>query len=158
METNWKAEAEALAEKVLALQDELDTTKVLLEDAERAAGWYKNELDLAEAKLEIVYLIFGGERGMSDLISREALARKFLELILKHLKETDIYDFGREVADEIKNAPAVDAAKVAHGKWEIVGNPIFDDDVKVSCSMCSWIFDDFYNYCPNCGTDMRNGE
>ena len=63
METNWKAEAEALAEKVLALQDELDTTKVLLEDAEREAGWYKNELDLAEAKLEIVYLIFGGGEG-----------------------------------------------------------------------------------------------
>ena len=89
----------------------------------------------------------------NDLISREAVLNGKFDCLTTEVNR-EMYGRLSDIADYVKSIPAADAAKVAHGKWEIVGNPIFDDDVKVSCSMCSWIFDDFYNYCPNCGAIM----
>ena len=52
----------------------------------------------------------------------------------------------------IDSVPAVDAKKVAHGRWEEYQVPHI-----MCCSECDWatgVQNDF-NYCPNCGADMR---
>lgn len=53
--------------------------------------------------------------------------------------------------------PTADVAEVKHGNW--VG--IDDDPCETfECDRCGFVLDDWiqgalYNYCPNCGADMR---
>lgn len=51
----------------------------------------------------------------------------------------------------VERMPTVDAVEVVHGRWIRKGN-------EMKCSKCKFIYysnhDDF-NYCPNCGADMR---
>ena len=60
----------------------------------------------------------------------------------------------------------VEATKVAikaleerpKGKWELVNPLQANDGGAYMCSFCktgSWGFDKTYNFCPNCGADMR---
>ena len=57
---------------------------------------------------------------------------------------------------DIDNAPTVDAVEGKHGRWHEV--PYID---KIACSVCGnhWSIIDncteTFNYCPNCGADMR---
>ena len=73
-----------------------------------------------------------------------------------------------EVADMIynciENAPTVDAKPVVHGRWieeQVEGfNPFTEDMCPIDvlqCSVCGEFFDSShaFNYCPNCGADMR---
>lgn len=60
-EKSWREQCEALAERVMELEGELADTKVLLEDLEREMEWRQNEAEMNEARLEMVYLIFGRE-------------------------------------------------------------------------------------------------
>lgn len=64
----------------------------------------------------------------------------------------------------IKGAPTVDAVEVVHGEWSTI-----EDDytglVALQCSVCNqeyWFEDEppikIYNYCPNCGANMRGSE
>lgn len=63
--------------------------------------------------------------------------------------ESTIYDY-------IKNAPAVDAAPVVHGRW--IDDMYFDEPV----TRCTWCNHGFakghkakrFPYCPNCGARM----
>ncbi len=62
------------------------------------------------------------------------------------------------VCDAIEDSPTVDAVEVVHGEWE----PRKDVPGFVRCSVCHDcnIYDDWadrkkWNYCPNCGADMR---
>jgi len=64
----------------------------------------------------------------------------------------------------IRSMPTVDAVEVVYGEWELHGN---DDDCSCSyfCSNCHKSYDEDYfyvygqhvpyNFCPNCGADMR---
>mgnify|MGYP003309411648 CR=1 FL=1 len=63
----------------------------------------------------------------------------------------------------IKDAPTVDAVEVVHGEWVCKDLDNFRK-VEVKCSECGWIgienYDSYvdpsdFNYCPNCGADMR---
>ena len=65
---------------------------------------------------------------------------------------------------EIVDAPTVDAVEVVHGEWSTI-----EDDytglVALQCSVCNqeyWFEDEppikIYNYCPNCGANMRGSE
>lgn len=82
-------------------------------------------------------------------------------------KAERVYNYGLAVSvDEIKNAPSVvegiigeilsvEVSEVRHGEW--IGNWDY------SCSVCGKIQPDFdtndpWNYCPNCGADMRGGK
>ena len=60
--------------------------------------------------------------------------------------------------------PTVDAVEVVHGEWSTI-----EDDytglVALQCSVCNqeyWFEDEppikIYNYCPNCGANMRGSE
>lgn len=78
----------------------------------------------------------------NDLISREALLKKEC--------------CGRIAGDDVRNAPAVDAVEVRHGRWVI--NRHYGD---YECSECGkgnvtvMHFKDIgMHYCPNCGAKM----
>lgn len=48
-----------------------------------------------------------------------------------------------------------------HGEWEHWGSPFSDDSIanSIVCSLCKAryveIEDEVFNFCPNCGADMR---
>ena len=55
-------------------------------------------------------------------------------------------------ADLIKSIPAADVRPVVRGKWITVKHPLYE------CSICGAVYQDVgygFNYCPNCGADMR---
>lgn len=72
-----------------------------------------------------------------DLISRRELLKKEC--------------CGRISGDDVRNAPAIDAAPVVHGRW--ISH--FD---RSECSVCGGICwadsASTYDYCPNCGAKM----
>ena len=61
--------------------------------------------------------------------------------------------------ERIERLPAADVAPVVHGRWEEA-----DDGDGVVCSICREDFCTIYleterfNYCPNCGAHMKDGE
>ena len=112
---------------------------------------------------------------MARLIDADALMKRFYnyydcvnEFTSKNGYRGDtLMDY--EVADMIynciENAPTVDAVPVVHGRWEedkveagdpYDGNSVYCFDI-MRCSVCGECFDVSvaYNYCPNCGADMR---
>ena len=59
---------------------------------------------------------------------------------------------------KLKAKPKRDIPEVATGRW--TWNNLHDDDFQtLVCSNCfsSEGASEFYNYCPNCGAQMRNG-
>lgn len=56
---------------------------------------------------------------------------------------------GLDVVRYLETLPTVDAAPVAHGRWEIL-----DFAGYMRCSVCGQIMDGYYNYCPHCGAKM----
>ena len=93
-----------------------------------------------------------------DLISRSALLQEFATESEIHKNElwhwTGIKAF-------IENAPTVEAKAVVHGEWVL--HEDLDCVEFIKCSICGDVFydgdnDTFdvpYNFCPNCGADMR---
>lgn len=90
------------------------------------------------------------------LIDANELEDKFLYL-RKMWSET-------EIVLTINDAKTVDAVEVVHGEWSTI-----EDDytglVALQCSVCNqeyWFEDEppikIYNYCPNCGANMRGSE
>lgn len=93
------------------------------------------------------------------LIDAEAL----LDDIRAHSESYFADDFAREWVDK---QPIVDAVPVRHGHYVgeadgyANGELIYDT---WKCSECGCVFEDdyekpTYNYCPNCGADMRGEE
>ena len=62
--------------------------------------------------------------------------------------------YGYVDAEQIANAPTIDAVPVRHGQWETNS----DRPDTLICSVCKCRFDmwkhDPHNYCPNCGAKM----
>ena len=94
---------------------------------------------------------------MDDLISRAALLNGY-----DVCKVTEYDESGCGVTymavsvGAIKNAPAVDAEPVRHGRWREVAEG--EGGHLMECSVCKeWLFHNFdyvSNYCPNCGAKM----
>lgn len=66
-----------------------------------------------------------------------------------------------QVGDAIIDCNTVDAVEVVHGRWVHV------DDAEYKCNQCKKhvCFDELidrsvpaYNYCPNCGASMKDGD
>ena len=89
------------------------------------------------------------------------------DVLLKHFDSAEQIGFGiietAIVKDFIINEPTADVVGVKHGRW------IKDRLCSTSggtygvrrCSVCEHYFQDLvneYNYCPNCGADMRGGD
>ena len=63
-----------------------------------------------------------------------------------------------EVRDKVRALPTVEAEPVRHGKWwryplEQLGFPEHVYMMR-QCSECKKVFDQKWNYCPNCGAKM----
>lgn len=52
----------------------------------------------------------------------------------------------------IEDAPTIEAKPVVHGEWAQVRKGVFGVAVCSNCKCDGFIE---YNYCPNCGADMR---
>ena len=59
--------------------------------------------------------------------------------------------------------PTVEAEPIKHGRWKGMNKNKYNDD-EATCSICGVTFASGYSnpywwdYCPNCGADMRGGE
>lgn len=53
----------------------------------------------------------------------------------------------------LQEAPTIEAKPVVHGEWDFIG------DYDSRCSVCGEEYcigpNEDYNFCPNCGADMR---
>jgi rubrerythrin len=89
---------------------------------------------------------------MADFISREAA----IDAIWKpEVRPNDlIFDaLRRACEEEVKHIPAADVRPVVRGKWTRVDyEPCGHDYI---CSVCGCKCDGPWNFCPNCGADMR---
>ena len=56
----------------------------------------------------------------------------------------------------VEDTPTIDAVPVVRGRWiehEIPDEPLYGTDYE--CSVCGKFHHDNWNYCPDCGADMR---
>ena len=88
----------------------------------------------------------------TEYISREAA-----------IDAVDVCNLHRGIIDAlqaiISDIPAADVRPVMRGKWNVVEKPLEKATI-CECSKCKhriWMYDgdDGWNYCPHCGTDMR---
>lgn len=82
---------------------------------------------------------------MGDLISRKSL--------LDNLNRFAPECYNVLVNSLIEKEPAVDAVPVVHGEWVDNGIP---DSMLSKCNVCGFPCGAYsFNFCPNCGADMR---
>lgn len=99
---------------------------------------------------------------MADLISREALLNGDDVCGVTEYDEDGFSMRYKAVPVEaIRQAPAVDAEPVKHGKWDDSGRYAFGDgSLAIRCSECGCALHEdeyqkyYWNYCPNCGAKM----
>lgn len=110
---------------------------------------------------------------MNDLISRKYLFKKIAELendvkkIIvglpkgspEYLRCMSRFNELNEFKSEVRDAPTVETR--AHGKWINEGTYIttaYGSIQVLRCSNCELeiTVDDYDNFCPNCGADMRS--
>ena len=82
---------------------------------------------------------------MSRYIDADALIRKIQEG----------HKFGSlTITELISKCPTADVVEVVHGEWIDKGE---DYMIRWTCSNCGRRDTHIYNFCPNCGADMRGG-
>ena len=88
-----------------------------------------------------------------NLIDRDDFKSQTLE---RHCAECNDYNGAlcrfcevQDILDEIDNSETIDAVPVVHGEWSSIPIGLWQ------CTRCAKIFDYAYNFCPNCGADMR---
>ena len=60
-----------------------------------------------------------------------------------------------EIDETIDQQPTADVREVVHGEWEYTGISEDINDMYM-CSNCKmFVYSKKWNYCPNCGADMR---
>lgn len=85
------------------------------------------------------------------------------ELFMKGKNDSGVWVRYRDIERLLREAPAADVRPVVHGHYigeydgYADGNPVYD---MWYCSECGCFFEDWdekptYNFCPNCGADMR---
>ena len=88
-----------------------------------------------------------------DLIYRGVLIKKAQWMEMPD-NQGIYYDVQAVPMSSIELAPAVDAVEVVHGEW--ICHEIEDTLRWKECPVCRFEIPNVnYNYCPNCGADMR---
>ena len=104
---------------------------------------------------------------MAEYIEREAVMQKFAD----HVRRSNNSDFApaptwNEAVQIVEDFPAADVRPVVRGKWEqkevFEAKGHVDELQSAFCPVCqryhttpySYYFTN-YNFCPNCGADMR---
>lgn len=78
-------------------------------------------------------------------------------------KREQLYELFVEMIER-KNMPSVTPQNPRKGHWEVVSDGYSDNAYICECSECKdtvWVYKDAdrkWNYCPNCGADMREGK
>lgn len=97
------------------------------------------------------------EKGEQKMANKRLIdANAFLEHWNKEYRHQHANDMFKIA---IANFPAVDAVEVVHGEWDegVCTNCSFD----IRCltdgesDLEQWVWKEGFNYCPNCGADMR---
>ena len=97
---------------------------------------------------------------MSDLISKEAV----LEIIDNETRNTSDYlqhNTQINIRFAVDELPTVEAKPVVRGEW-LYERETYNTCSAWKCSNCGECYGlpfikNEYNFCPNCGTDMRKG-
>ena len=87
---------------------------------------------------------------MNDYISRQAA--------IDSIWDGTNYDiYTKEVKEHLEELPTADVRENVRGEWQKVDEqPYFRKHFhKVCCSVCRKQGYDYWNFCPNCGADMR---
>ena len=95
---------------------------------------------------------------MAEYIERQKvldLAKTF-SLDIDWDEDPSFLSFTYVTTNDIKTIPAADVRPVVRGKWSIV----YDDFMKSNYTTCSCCGKEYFgangfNFCPNCGADMR---
>lgn len=74
------------------------------------------------------------------------------DALIELIKDLDSYRYGYVDAEDIQNAPTIDAVPVVHGRWTWCGEDRWND--VYTCSVCGEMAMDDSNFCPNCGAKM----
>lgn len=87
----------------------------------------------------------------NDLISRSDIKDHIGELLLVYSGA----ELANAILNAIDNAPTVEERP--QGEWIKWNFKTFGamGDWEYKCSNCGKVYDGEYNFCPNCGTDMR---
>ena len=101
---------------------------------------------------------------ITNLINRSDLLRQIDTVVLLSFRTKKSDEFYKtilaDVLSVINEVEAVEAEPVRHGKWwryplEQLGFPEHVYMMR-QCSECKKVFDQKWNYCPNCGAKMDN--
>lgn len=89
----------------------------------------------------------------NDLISRMSVIEQIKRMPYWHTPDGYCAFTYDDIEAAINNSPAVDAAPVAHGRWEYERG----DPALVPCSVCKFLMRRYNttHYCPNCGAKME---
>ena len=103
---------------------------------------------------------------MAECIEREAVMQKFAD----HVKRSNNSDFTpvptwNQAVQIVEDFPAADVRPVVRGHWigtkeaEDMGDIMKEFTCSV-CGCCEWdcTESESFNFCPNCGADMREEE
>ena len=96
---------------------------------------------------------------MSEYIEREMAKLRIFEYGVKHRDNVNIASACKNLERQINSIPAADVRPVVRGKWmrELADNRWANH----ICSVCGYMKNTDihvrmdYNFCPNCGADMR---
>ena len=106
---------------------------------------------------------------MSDYVTKDAVQRVITNSAAKlymtgQISKEESPKLVAYILSAVERMPGIDVVERKHGKWEEVADP---DDIYVECecSECNKRFNKVfggkplqwkpYNFCPNCGADMR---
>lgn len=111
---------------------------------------------------------------MSDLISRSALIKNIKGIYIrvagirsgKGILSTWMNAYREKILSVIREQPTIEVAPVVHGEWERTNITCEDGWALYRCTNCDWHTTYYYsfsasptyNFCPNCGADMRGKE
>ena len=95
-----------------------------------------------------------------EYISKQALLDKTVKRNHAWLYTTN--SEGKNLKEIVEELPPADVRENKHGHWEVVSDGYYGDNAYIcECSECKdtvWVYKDAdrkWNYCPNCGSDMR---
>ena len=91
---------------------------------------------------------------MAEYIEREAAFNAILKLVPKVDDDGYCWVIRGDAATAINSLPAADVRPVVRGKW--IRPTRVPDSVLSECSVCGFGTGAYtFNFCPNCGADMR---
>ena len=96
---------------------------------------------------------------MAEYIEREAAFNAILKLVPKVDDDGYCWVIRGDAATAIDSIPAADVLPVVRGKWDAVKGALHPAETSAVCSNCGFATmihaQTFYNFCPNCGADMK---